>query len=240
MPNHVTTRCTVVGPDDEIARFRSRMFVPKNNEHDGDSIDFDFGAVIPMPEALQGVEESGTSEYAARLIILRGERGAPFEKMGIYDTHIERIRKDAGLRFDAPMHKVAATYLANHPDEEAQGRKRLIAILETGYASWYPWCIKNWGTKWGAYSYRPVRDVPFEFLFETAWNFPTPVFEALAREFPALSFQCLTFDEGWNFAGTGFFNPPAGEQPFATCDATDELYERVYGEKPEHEDEDAA
>ena len=139
---------------------------------------------------------------------------------------------------DAPIREVAAAYLAKHPEYETAGRLRLQAILETGFAGWYSWNIANWGTKWNCYSFRPVSDDPLEFLFETAWGFPEPVFAALAREFPALQFKCLTFDEGWNFGGQGYFNPPAGEQAWTRCEATDELYERVYGEKYERDPDD--
>jgi len=44
MPNHVTTRCIVTGPQPEIARFRELIF----RFHDGDQI-LDFNEVIPMP-----------------------------------------------------------------------------------------------------------------------------------------------------------------------------------------------
>jgi hypothetical protein len=139
---------------------------------------------------------------------------------------------------DAPIRDVAAAYLSKNPEYETAGRLRLQAILETGFASWYPWNIENWGTKWNSYSFRHVADEPLEFIFETAWGFPEPVFLAIAREYPTLHFKCLTFDEGWNFGGAGYFNPPAGEPAWAQCTATDELYERVYGEKYVREPDD--
>lgn len=70
---------------------------------------------------------------------------------------------------------------------------------------------------------------PLEFSFKTAWDFPTPVFHEIAETFPDLSFRCTCYDEGGNFAGDGFFNPRQGEKDFAICDATDHLFERVYG-----------
>jgi hypothetical protein len=68
------------------------------------------------------------------------------------------------------------------------------------------------------------------FRFDTAWDFPTPVFEKLAEMFPTLCFRCVCFDEMSNFAGRGAFN---GEPPFEYMEATDELFEAVYGYKPE-------
>jgi hypothetical protein len=46
------------------------------------------------------------------------------------------------------------------------------------------------------------------------------------------------YDEGGNFAGDGFFNPNTLRPEFAICDATDELYERVYGRPPNVDDDD--
>lgn len=237
MPNHVTTRCTVTGPTTDLATFRARMIVTTADEKGEPYTLLDFDKIIPAPAILSQIEESTVSEYGARLVILRAERGAPFETMGIYNTHIQRFRDEVAMR-DAPIREVAAAYLAKHPEYETAGRLRLQAILETGFAGWYSWNIANWGTKWNCYSFRPVSDDPLEFLFETAWGFPEPVFAALAREFPALQFKCLTFDEGWNFGGQGYFNPPAGEQAWTRCEATDELYERVYGEKYERDPDD--
>lgn len=239
MPNHVTTRCIVTGPAADIAAFRDRAIVNRADEGLSEPVThLDFGKYIPRPTVLDSVEESTTSDYGARLIILAAQGSAPFETLGIYDNWIERFRAETGLS-DAPMHQVAAAYLEAHPDFLAQGRARLQAIIETGCASWYPWNIKHWGTKWNSYAFRVVTEEPLEFLFETAWDFPQPVFEMIALEHPSLSFECLTFDEGWRFAGTGWFNPTPGKASFAKCDATEDLYERVYGYKPDADDEDA-
>ena len=75
--------------------------------------------------------------------------------------------------------------------------------------------------------------------FNTAWSFPEPVFDALAKRFPTLTFECVCFDEGWGLAGKGRFGVEADEEPFTITDANDELYELVYGHPPEREDEEA-
>lgn len=236
MPNHVTTRCTVSGPVSDIAAFRQRCIVTKADDRGQTYTLLDFGSVIPMPAILEG-DESSFAEIGAALIILRAQRGAPFATGGMYKFEVDRVRADVGMPDDS-INEVAAAYLAKHPDQEALGRQRLQAVLETGYASWYPWSIKHWGTKWNSYSFRHVADDPLQFIFETAWSFPLPVFEKLATEFPSLRFHCATFDEGWNFAGVGFFNPASGEPSFDLCAATDELHAQVYGHAPEREDED--
>lgn len=75
---------------------------------------------------------------------------------------------------------------------------------------WYKWNVKEWGTKWNAYETSIVTDVAEDatddaeliFTFNTAWNTPRPVIEALAASFPELEFFHEFFDEGWCFAGT--------------------------------------
>jgi hypothetical protein len=58
-------------------------------------------------------------------------------------------------------------------------------------------------------------------------GFPTPIFEKLAEMFPTLRFDCVCFDEMWNFIGQGAFN---GEPPFGFSEPTGERFETcVYG-----------
>lgn len=246
MPNHVTSRVIVTGPSAEVARFQERFIVTKMEKREPywakarqpqPYTTFDFGAIIPMPAALEGAEESSHAEIGMAMITARGSSGAPFANYGLYDAQIQHIREATGLPARTGISEVAAAYLAANPDVEDASRKRMIALAKTGFASWYPWAIVNWGTKWGAYSFALESSDPLTVKFETAWAFPTPVFEALVAEFPTLTFDCICFDEGWNFAGVGTFG--ATGEPFAEVKATDELYEQVYGRKPERdEDED--
>jgi hypothetical protein len=256
MPNHVTTRCTITGPTADVADFRDRMIIKDDGGGDFglDNIPasalptlaafreairlkqteprmrFDFEKIIPVPAIVRQVKESTLSEHGAGLIVLRGDLGASLNIMGMTDTSIKYFRDDVGMP-DEPIHEVAAAFLQVHPDYEAAGRLRLRSLLETGFSGWYAFNTINWGTKGNSYSYRAVSDDPFEFLFDTAWAFPLPIFEALAREFPSLQFRCLTCDENRGFGGEGCFNPVPGNQTFQFCDATDDLYERVYGER---------
>lgn len=234
MPNHVTTLCTITGPDDEIARFRSTMITTDRDERREWTL-LDFNAAIPMPECLRGSDAGTLSENGAALIQLRGERGAPFATGGMYEAQVQNIRLDVGMMHEN-IQDVARAYLAKHPEYEEAGRKRLSALLETGYADWYGWSLANWGTKWNSYDFAVKSEAPFIIQFDTAWSFPEPVFRKIAEMFPTLRFEVVSFDEGWNFACEGCFN---GEPPYQKVTATDELYERVYGEKPDHgEDEE--
>lgn len=244
MPNHVTSRCVITGPAADVARFRERMIVTKMEEPEEwwradrkpqPYTTFDFDAIIPMPEVLRRAEDSTAAEEGMAMITARGERGAPFATYGLYAARIAWIRAEAGLPVDAAISAVAAAFLEKYPRWEEAGKARMQALAETGFVSWYPWSIANWGTKWGAYSFSLVADDPLTIKFDTAWSFPTPVFEALITAFPTLQFDCICFDEGWNFAAEGVF--AATGMTFQNVPATEEMYARVY-QRPYVRDED--
>jgi Api92-like protein with ferredoxin domain len=236
MPNHVTTRCVVTGPSTDVAAFRSRMIVTTEDERGAPSTLLDFGKIIPMPKIAGEVVENG---LAADVIALLCGTSATVDIW-------ERLRKFNGGAHLGPWKglfqyedgEIAEMLERAWPGCVANARAMARCFGETGHKSWYDWSIANWGTKWNSYSFRPISDEPLEFLFETAWAFPEPVFVALAREYPSLHFNCLSFDEGWNFGARGYFNPPPDGSPWAKCKATDELYEIVYGEKYQRDPED--
>ncbi|ASP31042.1 hypothetical protein CHH26_13010 [Qipengyuania flava] len=70
------------------------------------------------------------------------------------------------------------------------------------------WAVENWGTKWTGFdvSVTECESGSIHFQFTTAWDFPTPVFEALAAEFPELVFEGSCYEEGNEFQYAGQFN----------------------------------
>ena len=153
------------------------------------------------------------------------------------------IPEPEGL-LDASVEEVAADYFAKHPADSRNAELEILARL--GGEGWYFWRCAYWGTKWNSSffclvsnSLAALLEEPnkrLEFLFCTAWSFPEPVFAALAREFPTLRFECACLDECWNFAGQGYYEAVDHAMKFG--DASAELYESVYGEKPEHDEGD--
>lgn len=63
-------------------------------------------------------------------------------------------------------------------DEEALISQMVSAYHQTGYMTWFDWQRGVWGTKWNAYNFGRVSEYIVE--FDTAWNAPHPVIEALA------------------------------------------------------------
>jgi len=70
-------------------------------------------------------------------------------------------------------------------------------VTATGAASWYDWCISNWGTKWGTYRTKAFRlggDAhPVLVTFESAWN-PPSILDKIARWLKEeCGFEAVTF-----------------------------------------------
>lgn len=72
-------------------------------------------------------------------------------------------------------------------DEEA------AELSASGFSSWYDWNIAHWGTKWNAYSTRPLDDTSI--YFQTAWSAPIKVITALAKLHPEVGFKLEYADE---------------------------------------------
>ncbi len=242
MPNHVTTICTITGPLAAITAFVEHH-IRADVEHAGRR-GFDFNTVIARPAILDGNNSPPASKAELGMAALVG------------DLVWTDFRRYLVPNYELPAHtltgppvqharQVREWLAAERPEVLEAGRRYLAAIVETGYPTWYEWSIANWDTKWNAYSYEergssiePGDACEFVFKFETAWSFPEPVFRKLAELYPTLVLAVISYDEGSNFACAGEFN---GRNDYRCSKelVTPEMYERVYGEKPERDDEDS-
>jgi Ferredoxin-like domain in Api92-like protein len=222
MPNHVTTQCVITGPDKELERLRTTLIrVPEEDREET----LDFNLIIPMPETLKSTTSGGGASLGIE--VLTGKpKPCIFAGFGSHSYLDSQWIRDLGI---TNIDELRAWTEKVRPDDIEAGKAAIAAHRETGFYDWYDWSIANWGTKWNSYNFSMDNDdVPdrLSFRFETAWSFPGPIFEKLARMFPTLRFECTCFDEGWFFAGRGAFN---GEPVFEIVEPTDELYEAVYG-----------
>lgn len=168
MPNHVTSRCTITGPADEVARFKATAIVTKMEERGEhwpaerepkEYTEFDFNAVIPMPDVLVGSLSGSHADLGSQLLLISNAN--QFSVLGsggaLYDHERERVQL-ASPGDDFP--NCARAFLSANPDIRGAGLAAMRAIVETGYSNWYPWAIDNWGTKWGAYSFEELSADP--------------------------------------------------------------------------------
>jgi hypothetical protein len=231
MPNHVTTHCVITGPRDELERFRTTMIRAPEGK-DEETLDFDL--ITPMPRTLKTMTAGSNANLGIEL--LTGEpKPCIFGLISQSYLDFPWIQ-DLGI---TSIEELRAWGEKERPDAIEAGEAAITAHRQTGFYDWYDWSIANWGTKWNSYHFSidndDVGDDKLSFRFDTAWGFPSPIFEKLAGMFPVLRFECVCFDEGWLFAGHGAFN---GEPAFEIVGATDKLYEAVYGEAASHEEHD--
>jgi hypothetical protein len=193
----------------------------------------DFNLITPMPETLKSTTAGGDADLGIEILT-----GRPKPCIGLLsDSYLDfPWIQELGI---TSIEELRTWAEKERPHAIEAGEAAIAVYRETGFYDWYDWSIANWGTKWNSYHFSidddDIGDDKLSFRFDTAWSFPWPIFEKLAGMFPTLKFECACFDEGWFFAGRGAFN---GEPAFEIGEATDELYEAVYGEAASQEEDD--
>jgi len=243
MPNHVTHRVIVTGPQEQIDAFKARCIVAESEEV---SQIFNFDTLIPMPDAIKNTTSGSCVSDGFAILAYRGvdvpRSASTFGRTQTIKDMLAWpwiIAEGEKLGHAIGADELVELLLKRSPNCVEQAETAIKNVELYGFGDWYGWSNANWGTKWNAYSFSdsaPEAGI-YEFRFDTAWGSPMPIFDALAHEFPALKFDVVGFDEGWNFAVEGEIAD--GMNGVDEVEATDELYEEVYGEPPEHDEDDS-
>jgi len=123
--------------------------------------------------------------------------GPAHEISRFQSTCIRRQRDDdsgeASLDFEA-ITPMPAEILAARGNKTDAVRAR--ALEATGFADWYSWTLAHWGTKWHPSGFAVLNAGPklLDLAFDTAWNSPEPIFQALAAQYPLLKGYALGMD----------------------------------------------
>ena len=95
--------------------------------------------------------------------------------------------------------QLSETIASSQTDEELTKTN----IEKFGYASWYDFCVNEWGTKWDTecHSVDIYEDHPdtLEAVFDTAWAPPVPFYEKLERM--GFQVEAKYYESGMGFAG---------------------------------------
>lgn len=123
------------------------------------------------------------------------------------------------------------------PDDVFRGPVGPEERAKYGRNNWYDWCCYHWGTKWDASDARLEHECV---QFTTAWDQPTPWYEALAKALEPLGIKAHAdyYKEG-GFPGSlggydledGACFPTEADPEFA------EIYEEMYEDDEEEEEE---
>lgn len=177
MPNHVTNRLTIIGPQEQIKQIKEEI---KVDEIGVGTIDFN--KIIKQPEEIDIQLHSGI-EMAAKYALKE-----PYDDNPL----LASLEKHSRENCKSPL---------TFSDEEWDlFIKALNNRRKYGALNWYNWNIENWGTKWNAYNQPDNRNTDNIIFFQTAWNCPNKVIERLSKMFPDVEFEIAWADEniGYN------------------------------------------
>jgi hypothetical protein len=231
MPNHVTQRLTITFPTPDAAKAFIREHVNEGNC-------LDFQSLIPKPEEYEG--SSGLSGYGESVALLaaimggEGNSNALARALALNEFEIAELPAEL-------IQSYALKRAFEDPTLLKVGLQHRYLLLKYGSGDWYDWCVDNWGTKWDAYSSdQNLSDdgLTLTLQFDTAWGAPHPILHHLTAVYPALTFDYVAFDEGWGFA---YYGTDLLDLTLITPERNDpktlELFETLYGQPPEWDDE---
>lgn len=184
MPNWCKNSMLVTGSKADIDSLISKVKTAEQN--------FDLNGIIPMPSTLS-VEASSTAKSAYAIFY-----GTPLEQRR--NVIVGGGEKEYQEKLNEILNDVVSKGLADTYHHNLQNY---------GHTTWYDWCSEVWGTKWNtsdAHMGEVIKVAGQElyqvdFFFETAWNFPEGVFNALATQYPQLTFSVDVDEEGGFFWG---------------------------------------
>lgn len=144
--------------------------------------------------------------------------------------------------FPCPQ-ELVDTPSAFYGDKEKQAEQEKIEranVAKYGAKSWYDWCLKHWGTKWGDYdTYLDRQDKNgATFSFTTAWSPGSEGLQKISALWPELAFVNAYEEPGCDFIGCDVFYRgkvvhsgsggfPEGPDDWDDDEATERHYEEV-------------
>ena len=115
------------------------------------------------------------------------------------NEYIEKFRKE--VRKNPKKYPQSSKTIEDKPFESTFGlvvpdfqyqMYRIASKAKYGFYDWYEWQIENWGTNRNACNTALLES---KIEFETAWNFPIPIFEEIEKQNPKIKFQVELYDE---------------------------------------------
>lgn len=186
MPNWTYNEVIIKGEKETLREIIAKV--------SGDDKKIDFNLIVPMPETMN-VSVNNYEDDNLRYYCLSSGKEIPEAKGGFVFC----------LQVSGEPYTLAEyqAFAKEHPDllSLKEGKKIYTNLTQYGYKDWYEWRNKHWGTKWNACEPAPftVRsDKEIFSAFDTAWNAPYPVIEALSKMFPSVTISMSsTYEEGF-------------------------------------------
>lgn len=189
MPNHVTNLITFGSDSASLAAFQK---MAQDMKMDGEPLgSFDFNTLIPMPPSLD-IEAGTQTERGLKLYQEFAQ-----ERAAITKSELSPAREEAAL---AELDRVWQPRRMQDPMTWNLGKQAHDNLQKYGHATWYEWCIQNWGTKWNSYQSRPVQNGDDTMAFLTAWGSVPEIMKKLSEKYPeqTITYRWADEDIGYN------------------------------------------
>lgn len=151
---------------------------------------FDFNKIIPMPDDLN-IEQSSELDYGV-VLYLTDKLNKEIKDIDVNNVNI--LKALVHNMFNANWPEEMYNRCKDLPDSKKdelykKGKQYINNYMLYGFPTWYGWCINNWGTKWNACDVSVLEDGDnLVYMFDTAWDIPTPVLRKLSEEYPDAKF----------------------------------------------------
>ena len=161
--------------------------------------DFNFNALIPMPDELKDTLSGGRIAECVILYILETSKNFSEFKTRLVSEckgmmylgnsyHRCKSLKEAEKELLKDIGSNPCMYnselFEDHPEHTPYEIGEFYYNLKQkfGFLDWYGWSCFNWGTKWNACDTVIVDNDTIR--FDTAWSFPEPIIYALSKRYP--------------------------------------------------------
>ncbi len=172
-----------------------------------------FEKVIPMPKSL-GLTSGSITNNSMFYAYLKKDAAQQEEIIKILGENFDcldrryiRKFKEIGEDTIKRIEEYALKYIPSEEERslgietfEQLGDTYINNIKEYGHATWYDWCVENWGTKWDAcrVCYDETRIV-----FETAWSSPANILVEISKGLGNDEFELKFADEDFGSDNNG-------------------------------------
>ncbi len=199
MPNWIYNRLQIRGSAKSLKTIRDMMKTKAKDKETGEDYIrvFDFNKLIPMPESLDLISGTFTSEAVIIYLTdgLNIDVNNPAESEKAKQIQ-ESWKKYAQMCIEFRVISVQEAYTCakhayNNPESEVfkhaylKGKQYIDNMEKYDCPTWYEWRNREWGTQWNAVdaSLEEKRG-ELTYHFKTANGVPEPVIEKLADMFP--------------------------------------------------------
>lgn len=182
MPNHITSRLTISGDAQEVAKVFNFIKADEPDK-DGNYRLFDLDKIVPMPKALD-IDASSLGEDGMKYLV------------AMAGNIVERNRYKQSRHY-AHMKEMELQNPKMFEEAIAQGKIRLHNAADYGASDWYLWRLQNWGTKWNTYEYYKIDENTIE--FQTAWSGIPDAVAKVAAMFPNVEIEYKYADENTSY-----------------------------------------